>query len=57
MYCSCLVLVNRQLADQLPGGKFYLPSDDIVTETAICPRTNILSERVLSQLLIRGNIY
>ena len=48
--CSCLVLVNRQLADQLPGGKFYLPSDDIVTETAICPRTNILSERDFAQM-------
>ena len=48
--CSCLVLVNCQLADQLPGGKFYLPSEEIVTETGLCPRTNILSERHFAQM-------
>ena len=46
--CSCLVLVNRQLKDQLPGGKFYQPAPDVIEETS--QRTNILSEMDFAQM-------
>ena len=42
--CSCALVVVRQLEDQLPGGKFYQPSKEILEETKLCQRTNILSE-------------
>ena len=43
--CSCAVVAIRQLADQLPGGKYHQPSVDVQQETQLCQRTNILSER------------
>ena len=46
--CSCLVLVNRQLKGQLPGGKFYQLAPDVIEETS--QKTNILSERGFAQM-------
>ena len=43
--CSCAILLKRQLKDQLPGGKYYKPSDEIMEETAGTPKENIISER------------
>ena len=48
--CSCSVLVERQLADQLPGGKFHVPDEAVYEETALCPRSNVLSERDFAQM-------
>lgn len=38
-------MVTSQLKDQLPGGKYWSPPDDIRDETRNCPRTNVISER------------
>ena len=48
--CSCAILLKRQLKDQLPGGKYYKPSDEIMEETAGTPKENIISERDFAQL-------
>lgn len=44
------IVVHNQLADQLPGGKCYQPSEEIREETALCKKTNILSERDFAQM-------
>ena len=48
--CSCAVVIVRQLGDQLPGGKFYQPTAEVMGETNLCQRTNILSERDFAQM-------
>ena len=48
--CSCAILLKCQLKDQLPGGKYYKPSDEIMEETAGTPKENIISERDFAQL-------
>lgn len=48
--CSCLVLLNRQLDDQLPGGIYYQPDTEVLQETGLCPKTNVLSERDFAQM-------
>ena len=48
--CCCVSMINRQLKDQLPGGKYYQPTADIMDETGICHTTNILSERDFAQM-------
>ena len=50
MCCGCSVLVSRQLGDQLPGGKFHIPSPNVMDETQLFPRTNMLSERDFAQM-------
>ena len=48
--CSCATLLKHQLKDQLPGGKYYRPSDEIIEETAGTPKENITSECDFAQL-------
>ena len=48
--CCCVSMINRQLKDQLPGGKYYQPTADIMDETGICHTTNILSELDFAQM-------
>ncbi len=48
--CACSILLSRQLKDQLPGGLYYEPSKDVLQETAMCPKQNIISERDFSHL-------
>ena len=48
--CSCAILFKHQLKDQLPGGKYYRPSDEIMEETAGTPKENIISEHDFAQL-------
>ncbi|XP_065673357.1 uncharacterized protein LOC136090527 [Hydra vulgaris] len=43
--CSCSVMIQSQLRDQLPGGKYHNPDVDVLEETQNCPRTNVVSER------------
>ena len=50
MICCCLVVIVRELEDQLPGGKYYQPSQELLDETAVCQRTNISSERNFAQM-------
>ena len=42
--CSCAILLKCQLKDQLPGGKYYKPNNEIMEETAGTPKENIISE-------------
>ena len=48
--CSCAILLKWQLKDQLPGGKYYQPNDEIMEETTGALKENIISERDFSQL-------
>ena len=45
MCITCSIMVQSQLKDQLPGGKYYQPSEEVLAETRNCPTTNVLSER------------
>ncbi len=47
---SSAVLLRRQLDEQLPGGKFYSPSAEILRETQGAPKHNIISERDFAKL-------
>ena len=38
-------MVKHQLKDQLPGGKYYKPSKEIMSDLKHCPTTNFVSER------------
>lgn len=42
-------MLSRQLKDQLPGGKFYDPSDELIEQTS-APLTNRISEADFSDL-------
>ena len=44
-----LHLVKSQLKDQLPGGKYYKPTQDVLEETKNCANTNVISERDFAQ--------
>ena len=48
--CSCAKLLKRQLKDQLPGGKYDKPNNEIMEETAGTPKENIISECDFAQL-------
>ena len=48
--CNATILLKRQLQDQLPGGIFYQPSEELLHETATAPAHNIVSERDFAQL-------
>ncbi|XP_066922613.1 uncharacterized protein [Clytia hemisphaerica] len=48
--CSCSIMVRSQLKDQLPGGKYFQPSEKIVKETTNCPRHNLAPERAFASL-------
>ena len=37
-------MVKHQLKDQLPGGKYYKPNKEIISDLRHCPTTNIVSE-------------
>ena len=42
-------MVKSQLKDQLPGGIYYQPDEQVMSETTYCQRTNVLSERDFAQ--------
>ena len=48
--CSCAILLKQQLKDQLPDGKYYKPSAEVMEETANAPKENIISERDFAHL-------
>ena len=48
--CSGAILLRHQLEDQLPGGKFYSLSHEIMNETKTTPKHNIICERDFAQL-------
>lgn len=43
-------LVDRQLKDQLPGGIYHLPGDDVIQDAASCPTSNRIGERDFSDV-------
>ena len=46
LICSALLLVlERQCEDQLPGGKYFSPSESLLRQASNAPTTNIISER------------
>ena len=48
--CTFSVLIGNQLCDQLEGGKFFMPSAQVMEETKFVPKTNLDSERDFAQL-------
>ena len=48
--CACAILLRRQLHDQLPDGKYYQPSGELLEATVGVPKHNIISERDFAQL-------
>ena len=44
MCCSCSLMVEHQLKDQVPGGKYFKPNKEIMSDLKHCPTTNIVSE-------------
>ena len=42
---TILIVLERQCADQLPGGKYYAPSEDMMQQASEVPTSNIISER------------
>ena len=48
--CSGAILLRRQLEDQLPGGKYFSPSPEVMNETRNTPKHNIICERDFAQL-------
>lgn len=52
---SMLILLERQAADQLPGGKYWEPSEQVQAHASNVPTTNILAERdfAILDLLVR----
>ena len=48
--CSCVTLLKQQLKDQLPDGKYYRPSQEVMHETEGVPKENIISERDFAHL-------
>ena len=47
---SVLEVCKRQLADQLPGGEHFIPSDELVEQAKSCSSHNISGERVFGKL-------
>ena len=53
LQCLCsemLPMLRRQLADQLPGGKYHCPTEEICLQTSSAPLTNRISEADFSDL-------
>ena len=40
-------IIEQQLKDQLPDGKYYKPSAEVMEDTANAPKENIISEKRL----------
>jgi hypothetical protein len=43
-------MLKRQLVDQLPGGKYYIPENDIKTQCVPVPKTNRIFEADFSAM-------
>ena len=43
-------MLKRQLVDQLPGGKYYIPENDIKTQRVPVPKINRIAEADFSAL-------
>ena len=46
--CMCSVMVESQLKDQLPGGKYFKPDKRLYEETKNCPDHNMAPERAFA---------
>ncbi len=47
---QCLIILERQGKDQLPGGKYYIPDENIKDISKAVPSTNVCSERDFAML-------
>ena len=55
---ACVSVMERQLTSQLPGGKFWNPSEELINQARSCEATNISGERVFAmsdQLMARAH--
>ena len=52
---SLLLILERQAQDQLPGGKYWEPSESLKQSTSNVPTTNVVSERdfAILDMLVR----
>lgn len=50
MCSKILEVMDRQLADQLPGGKFWDPSDHLQAQSRSCSSTNMSGERIFGRV-------
>ena len=50
MICCCCLVIVRQLEDQLPGGNYCQPCQELLHKPDLCQSTNILSERDSAQM-------
>ncbi len=51
LYCQqCLIILERQGKDQLPGGKYFIPQENIRAISQCVPTTNVISERDFAML-------
>ena len=51
LFCKCILEVaERQVGDQLPGGKYDQPSATLQEEAASCTANNISGERIFAKL-------
>ena len=42
-------MIQSQLRDQFPGGKYFSPNERVLEETENCPCTNVVSDRDFAQ--------
>ena len=49
-YCDDSGIVEKQLADHLPGGKFFNPTQELRTEMTTTPLDNLCAERLFASL-------
>ena len=49
---ALLNTINKQLADKLPGGKFWEPSEALREQTKSCVATNISGERQFAKMKV-----
>ncbi len=51
LYCQqCLIILERQGKDQLPGGKYYIPDENVKAIAKSVPTTNMVSKRDFAML-------
>ena len=48
--CTCALMIDSQLKDQLPGGKYYNLSQSVRDDLKNCPSTTIALKEVLLSL-------
>jgi len=50
LFLSMSELLNRMVADHLPGGAFFNPCEQVIAETKLATKNNKLLEFIFGQL-------